>query len=63
MVNSRVDKYRDLRSGLKEEVGINRDNMSDVIDAVVDTDDEDDFLMSVNRLLINRMKKKKLKIL
>ena len=49
MVNSRIDKYRDLRSGLKEEVGINRDNMSDVIDAVVDTDDEDDFLMSVNR--------------
>ena len=46
MVNSRIDKYRDLRSGLKEEVGINRDNMSDVIDAVVDTDDEDDFLMS-----------------
>ena len=45
MVNSRIDKYRDLRSGLKEEVGINRDNMSDVIDAVVDTDDEDDFLI------------------
>lgn len=51
MVNSRIDKYRGLRSGLKEEAGINRDNMSDVIDTVVDnTDDGDDFLTSVNRL-------------
>lgn len=63
MVNSRIDKYRDLRSGLKEEVGINRDNMSDVIDAVVDTDDEDDFLMSVNRLFDKPNEKKKLKTL
>lgn len=60
MVNSRVDKYRDLRSGLKEEVGINRDNMSDVIDAVVDTDDEDDFLMSVNRLFDKPNEKKEI---
>ena len=60
MVNSRVDKYRGLRSGLKEEVGINRDNMSDVIDAVVDTDDEDDFLMSVNRLFDKPNEKKEI---
>lgn len=60
MVNSRIDKYRDLRSGLKEEVGINRDNMSDVIDAVVDTDDEDDFLMSVNRLFDKSNEKKEI---
>lgn len=60
MVNSRVDKYRDLRSGLKEEVGINRDNMSDVIDTVVDTDDEDDFLMSVNRLFDKPNEKKEI---
>ena len=60
MVNSRIDKYRDLRSGLKEEVGINRDNMSDVIDAVVDTDDEDDFLMSVNRLFDKPNEKKEI---
>ena len=60
MVNSRINKYRDLRSGLKEEVGINRDNMSDVIDAVVDTDDEDDFLMSVNRLFDKPNEKKEI---
>jgi hypothetical protein len=60
VVNSRIDKYRDLRSGLKEEVGINRDNMSDVIDAVVDTDDEDDFLMSVNRLFDKPNEKKEI---
>ena len=60
MVNSRIDKYRDLRSGLKEEVGINRDNMSDVIDAVVDTDDEDDFLMFVNRLFDKPNEKKEI---
>lgn len=60
MVNSRVDKYRGLRSGLKEEVGINRDNMSDVIDAVIDTDDEDDFLMSVNRLFDKPNEKKEI---
>lgn len=60
MVNSRIDKYRDLRSGLKEEVGINRDNMSDVIDAVVDTDDQDDFLMSVNRLFDKPNEKKEI---
>jgi predicted RND superfamily exporter protein len=60
VVNSRIDKYRDLRSGLKEEVGINRDNMSDVIDAVVDTDDEDDFLMFVNRLFDKPNEKKEI---
>ena len=60
MVNSRIDKYRDLRSGLKDEVGINRDSMSDVIDAVVGTDDEDDFLMSVNRLFDKPNEKKEI---
>lgn len=60
MVNSRIDKYRDLRSGLKDEVGINRDSMSDVIDAVAGTDDEDDFLMSVNRLFDKPNEKKEI---
>ena len=50
MVNSRIDKYRNLRSGLKDEAGITRDSMNDVIDAVIDTDEEDEFLTTVNRL-------------
>lgn len=49
MVNSRIDKYRDLRAGLKDEVGINRDNIEEVI-AAVEVAEEDDFLTSVNRL-------------
>lgn len=60
MVSSRIDKYRDLRSGLKEEAGINRDNMSDVINAVVDTNEEDEFLTSVNRLFGNSNEKKEI---
>lgn len=58
MVSSRIDKYRDLRSGLKDEAGINRDSMTDVINAVVDTDEEDEFLTSVNRLFGNSNEKK-----
>lgn len=58
MVNSRINKYRNLRNGLKDEVGINRDNLSDVINAVIDTDDEDDFLSTVNRLLDKPNEKK-----
>lgn len=64
MVSSRIDKYRDLRSGLKDEVGISRDNISNIVDDY-DNDDADDFLASVNRFLINRMMimiKMKLKI-
>lgn len=60
MVSSRIDKYRDLRSGLKEEAGITRDSMSDVINAVVDTNEEDEFLMSVNRLFGNSNEKKEI---
>lgn len=48
MVNSRIDKYRDLRSGLKDEVGISRDNISNIVDDY-DNGDADDFLASVNR--------------
>lgn len=48
MVSSRIDKYRDLRSGLKDEVGISRDNISNIVDDY-DNDDTDDFLASVNR--------------
>ena len=48
MVSSRIDKYRDLRSGLKDEVGISRDNISNIVDDY-DNDDADDFLASVNR--------------
>ena len=62
MVNSRIDKYRNLRSGLKDEAGITRDSMNDVIDAVIDTDEEDEFLTSVNRLFGNKDEKKKSKI-
>ena len=35
MVNSRIDKYRNLRSGLKDEAGITRDSMNDVIEAML----------------------------
>ncbi len=48
MDNSRVSKYRKLREGIKDEVGINRDS---VVDNNIDNheDDDDDFLLSVNR--------------
>lgn len=59
MVNSRIDKYRNLRNGLKDEVGINHDNIDDeVINTVVDTDDE--FLTSVNRLFNKSDKKEEI---
>ena len=60
MVNSRIDKYRNLRSGLKDEAGITRDSMNDVIGAVIDTDEEDEFLTSVNRLFGNKDEKKEI---
>ena len=60
MVNSRIDKYRNLRSGLKDEAGITRDSMNDVIDAVIETDEEDEFLTSVNRLFGNKDEKKEI---
>ena len=60
MVNSRIDKYRDLRNGLKDEVGINRDNVSEVINAVEGNDDEDEFLISVNRLFTKPKEKKEI---
>lgn len=59
VVNSRIDKYRDLRAGLKDEAGINRDNMAEVI-ATVEVDEEDDFLTSVNRLFEQPKKKKRI---
>lgn len=48
MDNSRVSKYRKLREEIKDEVGINRDS---VVDNNIDNheDDDDDFLLSVNR--------------
>lgn len=61
VVNSRIDKYRDLRAGLKDEAGINRDNMAEVI-ATVEVDEEDDFLTSVNRLFEQPKKRNVLKI-
>lgn len=57
MVNSRVDKYRDLRSGLKDEVGISHDNIENVIEDDYD-DDKDEFLASVNRFF-NKTNNKK----
>lgn len=56
MVYSRVDKYRDLRSGLKDEVGISHDNIENVIED--DYDDKDEFLASVNRFF-NKTNNKK----
>ena len=57
MVYSRVDKYRDLRSGLKDEVGISHDNIENVIEDDYD-DDKDEFLASVNRFF-NKTNNKK----
>ena len=48
MNSSRVDKYRDLRAGLKDEAGINRENIEDTIDIIDDIED-DDFLATINR--------------
>lgn len=48
MNNSRVNKYRELREGIKEEVGINREGTDDNVNNS-NSVDEDDFLLSVNR--------------
>lgn len=48
MNSSRVNKYRDLRAGLKDEAGINRENIADTIDIIDDIED-DDFLATINR--------------
>ena len=48
MNSSRVNKYRDLRAGLKDEAGINRENIEDTIDIIDDIED-DDFLGAINR--------------
>lgn len=49
MNNSRVNKYRELREGIKEEVGINRDGGDDNFNNSNAVDEDDDFLLSVNR--------------
>lgn len=48
MNSSRVNKYRYLRAGLKDEAGINRENIEDTIDIIDDIED-DDFLATINR--------------
>lgn len=48
MNDSRVNKYRDLRAGLKDEAGINRENIEDVVNDI-DDNEEDDFLIKINR--------------
>ena len=48
MNSSRVNKYRDLRAGLKDQAGINRENIEDTIDIIDDIED-DDFLATINR--------------
>lgn len=48
MNSSRVNKYRDLRAGLKDEAWINRENIEDTIDIIDDIED-DDFLATINR--------------
>lgn len=49
MNNSRVNKYRELREGIKEEVGINREGTDDNVNNSNLADEDDDFLLSVNR--------------
>lgn len=48
MNNSRVNKYRDLREGLKDEAGINRENIEETISTIKEVED-DDFLQRINR--------------
>lgn len=45
MTNSRVNKYKELREGLKDEAGINREATVNTIEE----DEEDEFLSFVNR--------------
>lgn len=47
MNDSRMSKYSDLRAGLKDEAGINRNHIEVKLNVV--DDGEDDFLASVNR--------------
>ena len=49
MNNSRVNKYRELREGIKEGVGINREGTDDNVNNSNSVDEDDDFLLSVNR--------------
>lgn len=49
MNNSRVNKYRELREGIKEEVGINREGTDDNVNNSNSVNEDDDFLLSVNR--------------
>lgn len=49
MNNSRVNKYRELREGIKEEVGINREGTDGNVNNSNSVDEDDDFLLSVNR--------------
>lgn len=49
MNNSRVNKYRELREGIKEEVGINREGTDYNVNNSNSVDEDDDFLLSVNR--------------
>lgn len=46
MNSSRVNKYRDLRAGLKDEAGINRENIEDTIDII---DDIEEMIFSDNK--------------
>ena len=45
MNNSRVNKYRELREGIKEEVGINREGSDDNVNNSNSVDEDDDFLL------------------
>lgn len=56
MNNSRVNKYRDLREGLKDEAGINRENIEETISTVKEVED-DDFLQRINRSFEQQEKK------
>lgn len=53
MVSSRVDRYRDLRSGLKEEAGISREDIN-IVKEDYTNDENDDFLISVNRFFYKK---------
>mgnify|MGYP005792232281 CR=1 FL=1 len=62
MNNSRVNKYRELREGIKEEVGINREGTDDNVNNSNSVDEDDDFLLSVNRAFRSERKEPDIRV-
>ncbi|WRK54199.1 hypothetical protein SD457_03955 [Coprobacillaceae bacterium CR2/5/TPMF4] len=63
MNNSRVNKYRELREGIKEEVGINREGTDDNVNNSNSVDEDDDFYYQLIGLFVVKEKNLILKIL